>query len=261
MSRPRSYKTEAVVLKQMPLGEADRILTLFSRDLGKLRTVAKGVRRANSRLTGHLELLMRVHVSLAQGRDLDVVTEAETIQSFRGLREDLHRLSMALYLAELVDSFSQEQSANEELYQLLLDALGWLAEGEQPDHLLAYFELRLLEYSGFRPELHWCVECRAELKPGDHFFACGRGGVLCPDCRTRSTDAMLPAPLNAMKVLRFLQREDYAKASSLKVPAQVVEDMERLLRSYIRYLLERDLKSADFMDRVASGRPRAATPL
>ena len=106
--RLRTYKTEGVVLKQMPLGEADRILTILTPDVGKVRAVARGVRRAKSRLGGHLDLLNQVSVSLSKGRSLDAVNEAEAFRSFRVLREDLERVSKALYMAELADGFSVE---------------------------------------------------------------------------------------------------------------------------------------------------------
>ena len=249
---PRTYKTEAVVLKQMPLGEADRIITFYTADAGKVRAVAKGVRRLKSRHGGHLELLNCVSVSLSRGRNLDVVNEAQATRTFRAVREDLPRLSRAMYMAELVDGFSVEQSPNEALYLSLVDALRWLGESERPDLLLRHFEIRLLDQSGYRPEIYDCVECRTTLEPGDHLFSCAVGGVMCPGCRTRSSDALIPLSLSAMKVLRFLLRErEHARVEALKVSDGVVREIERLLRAYIRFLAERELKSAEFMNLVS----------
>ena len=251
MPRLRTYKTEAVVLKQMPLGEAARILTFYTPDMGKLRAVARGVRRPKSRLGGHLELLNRVSVSLAHGRNLDVVTEAQVLQGFRGVRDDLQTLSRALYLAELIDTFSSEQSANRPLYRLLVDALGWLEKAAQPDQLLRHFEIRLLEHSGYRPELYFCGECKIELEPGGHLFDRSIGSVLCPACRVTSPNAMIPISLNGMKALRFLQnQEQYADATGLNMSADLLAEIERLLGNYVRFLAERELRTAEFMYRV-----------
>jgi len=253
MARPRIYKTEAVVLRQIPLGEADRILTFFTLDEGKVRAVAKGVRRTKSRVGGHLELLNRVSVSISHGRNLDVVGEAQVVQAYRGLRKDLERLSKALYIAELVDHFSVERSSQHSMYQLLIDTLGWLEKTEQPELLCRYFEIRLLDQSGFRPELFYCVECRSELEQSGHFFANARGGVICPPCRTKTTVAMVPLSVGAMKVLRFLLRNgDFTKVEGLQVSVSVAAETERLLRTYIRYLVERELKSAEFMNLVSA---------
>ena len=257
VARPRTYKTEAVVLKQSPMGEADRILTFYTQDMGKVRAVAKGVRRPKSKLTGHLEPLCHVSISVSHGRNLDLVTEAQVIQPFKGLREDLHRISQGIYLAELVDSFSVEHSSNSSVYRLLLVALGCLETMRERDLLLPHFELHLLEHSGYRPELFRCVECRATLEPGDHTFSAARGGIVCPDCRVASGESIVPLSLSAMKVLRFLIRdEEYARVGGLKVNSKTLRDIERLLRTYIRFLVERELKSVEFMDLVSSGAKR-----
>ena len=253
MTRPRTYKTEAVVLRQIPLGEADRILTLYTPDIGKVRAVAKGVRRVKSRLGGHLELLNRVSVALYEGKSLDVVTEAQVVQSFRGLREDLEPLSRAMYVAEIVDGFSSERSPNSAIYTLLVDVLAELEKAAPHDLLLRHFEMRLLEYAGYRPELFQCVACRSTLEPRDHLFSCSDGGVLCPTCRVTSSEAMLPVSVGAMKVLRYLQREDkYADVSGLKVSGGLLTETARLLGANIRFLLERDVKSAEFISRLSS---------
>ena len=156
MSRPRTYRTEAVVLRQTTLGEADRILTLYTPDAGKVRAVAKGVRRQKSRLRGHLELLTRVSVSISTGRSLDIVAEAQTIEAFRKVTEDLERLTRGLYIAELTDGFTVEHSSNEPVYRLLVETLERLSTTDRPTLLTRRFEALLLGYSGFGPELYGC---------------------------------------------------------------------------------------------------------
>ena len=118
MPAPRVYKTEAIILRQRKLGEADKIITLYTPNYGKLEAVAKGVRRPKSRLAGHLEVLTYTSAMLAQGRNLDVVTQAQAIESFAPLRDDLNRLSRAFYAAELVDRFSPEGAESYHIFQL-----------------------------------------------------------------------------------------------------------------------------------------------
>ena len=250
MNRYRTYRTEGVVIRQMPLGEADRILTLCSPDMGKVRAVAKGVRRTKSRLGGHLELLNRASVSVAIGRNLDTISEAYAISTFGGIRNDLQRVSRGLYVAELVDCFSFEGNGNHAMYSLLLGTMHRLESGDNLDILMRWFEMRLLECSGYMPELVHCVECRNWLEPDDHLFACDSGGALCPNCRAASAGALLPLPLNTMKTLRFIQREaSYDRLEALSVPSQILNDMERLMRTYIRHIVERDVRSAEFVAR------------
>jgi DNA repair protein RecO (recombination protein O) len=239
------------VLKQTPLGEADRILSIFTPDLGKIRAVARGVRRTKSKLAGHLEPLCHVSISLSRGRSLDAISEAMTIRSFRAVREDLQRLSEGVYLAELVESFSAEQQPSPAIYRLLLDTLEQLSGSESTAQAIRYFEVQIIGRSGFGPELRQCVECHTTLEPGDYVHSSATGGVLCDACKTASREVLLPLSLNANKVLRLLQRADIDGAVALQVPRGVADETDRLLRSYIRYVLERELKSVEFMDLVS----------
>src|SRR6266699_1914640 len=126
MRHQRSYPTEAIVLKHMDLGEADRILTLFTPHKGKVHVIAKGTRRPISKLAGHLDLLNRSQLQLALGRNLDIVTQAEGRENFLHLRTDLWHMTCGFYLAELVDRFIEEHTQHANLYHLLLDTLRYL---------------------------------------------------------------------------------------------------------------------------------------
>ncbi len=235
----------------MPIGEADRIVTIFTPELGKVRAVARGVRRTMSKLSGHLEPLTYVAASLSHGRTLDVVTEAQTVRSFRGLREDLSLMSKAVYLAELADAFLAEREAGHDLFGLLSDCLAALESSAEPSRLLPWFEVRMLGLSGFGPELHECVECRLTLEPADYVYSSELGGVVCDACRSGSSGQVLPLSLGANKVLRYYARRDLADAIELSVPGPVSREVSRVLRSYVRHVLERELKSVEFMDLVA----------
>ena len=256
MARPRTYTTEGIVLKQMPLGEADRILTIYTPDLGKLRAVARSVRRPKSRIAGHLEPLTRTRVSISEGRSLDHIGEAETLRSYRRLREDLELVSKAMYLADLVDSFTVDRSPSAALFDLLAGSLARLETARNADQVLRYFEVRLLHTSGFGPELRECVECRSDLEPATHLFCPAAGGILCAECGPSTQGSMVPLSVSAIKVLRFFQREPPDAADALEVLPTVLREAARALRSYATYVLERDLKSARFMNLVVSEAPR-----
>lgn len=256
MARPRTYTTEGIVLKHMPLGEADRILTIYTPGLGKLRAVARGVRRPKSRMAGHLEPLTRVRVSVSEGRSLDHIGEAETLRSYRRLREDLELVSKAMYLADLVDSFTVDRSPSAALFDLLAGSLARLESGNKADQVLRYFEIQLLRTSGFGPELGECVECRSALEPASHLFSPATGGLLCDACGPSAKGPFVRLSVNAIKVLRFFQREPPAAVDALEVSPPVLREAARALRSYTTYVLERELKSARFMNLVASESPR-----
>jgi DNA repair protein RecO (recombination protein O) len=247
MSRPRNYQTEAIIIKKTRLGEADRILTLYTPDLGKIQAVAKGVRRPRSKMAGHLELLTHSLVSLARGRNLDTITGSQTVNSFLPLKTDLWLTSCGLYAIELVNQFTADHVENRPLFQLLLDTMHHLCQPANNELTLRYFELHLLNQVGYRPQLQQCVVCHASLQPVTNSFCPGAGGIICPDC-TYSQSLSYPLSVNALKVLRLIQGNDYPAVSRLKMNAALSQELEMVMRNYIRYLLERDVKSIAWLD-------------
>ena len=249
MSRPRVYKTEAIVLKRTNLGEADNIITFYTPNLGKLRAVAKGVRRPKSKLGGHLDLLTQSSLLLAQGQNLDIITQTQTVESFLPLRSDLWRTSCAIYVAELADQFTAEQVENYPIYRLLQTTLLWLCEAQSSELVLRYFELHLLSHLGYQPELYQCLNCRAPLAQGRNFFSASGGGVICPNC-AKKEQLVRPISVDAIKVMRFLLKNDLPSASRLQINPGLSHELEQLMREYIRYLLEHEVKSVEFLDRL-----------
>lgn len=256
--RPRLYKTDGVVLKQMPLGEADRLLTIYSDALGKLRAVARGVRRPRSRLAGHLEPLTHVRLLVARGRNLDIVTGAETLEGFPKLRRDLGGVARGLVCAELVDAFTVEGQPNQPLLELLVETLGWLEEGAG-DALLWHYAFHVLRLTGFMPELHRCVSCGKAVLPDQHSFSPGLGGVVCAECVRAGMPGVqppgagapvLPLSLSAIKVLRHFRDHAYDAVEGLRLGPELLRELDRLLGGYVRYLLERELKSSAFLARL-----------
>lgn len=247
MPPPRLYKTEALILRQRKFGEADRMFTLLTPTYGKIDVKAKSVRKTTSRMSGHLQPLNRLMLQLAQGKVNDVITGCETLESFQPLRDDLDRLSEALYVSELVERTTAERVPNYQTYRLLIDTLHRLEQDEARDVALRYFEMSLLDQSGFRPELDRCVGCGKAIEQERHFFAPQAGGVACPACARESGGAR-SLSLNALKVLRVLQREPYNKVARLQLDAALAQELERHLRSYIVCVLERDVNSAAFID-------------
>ena len=247
MSKPRNYQTEAIIIKKIKLGEAGRILTLYTPYLGKIQAVAKGVRRPRSKLAGHLELLTHSLVSLARGRNLDTITGSQTINSFLPLKSDLKLTSYGLYATELVDQFTADHIENHPLFQLLLETMHRLCRGGDNELVLRYFELHLLNEVGYRPQLQQCVSCRQVLEPTTNSFCPSAGGMLCPSC-SQSQPLVHPVSVNALKVLRLLQSSDYSTVVKLKIDPELSHQLEMVMRDYLRYLLEREVKSAAWLD-------------
>lgn len=251
----RLYKTEAIILRSRKLGEADRVLTLFTPTLGKIEAKARGVRKTTSRLSGHLQPLMRGMLSLARGHSLDVVTGVETLEAFRPLREDLDLLSRALYVAEITDRMTAEAVHNYPTYRYLLETLQRLQNAPDPDAALRYFEMKLLDQAGFRPEIERCVACESALEPVDNFFVPVAGGAVCRGCVAGMAGPRV-LTVNALKVLRLLQRGPYNEVARVRMNPELAEEIEKHLRGYIISVLERDVNSAAFIERLRRDGPR-----
>ena len=247
MASPRTYRCEAIILSYTPLGEADLLVTMFTRDQGKVRAVGKGARRSTSKLVGHLEPLTVVNMSMAHGRSMDIISQAEVIQSFSSLKEDLMAITKGLYLSEMVDGFGAEASANPELFRLLLDTLRAVETNPASDMPLRFFEFHLLQVSGLMPELYHCVECRQELEPDAHRFSPNVGGTLCLDCNP--DDAHLrPLSLRALKVLRLLDRSGMAEACRISLDDSLVAELKSLLFATVGYWLGKEIRSNSFLE-------------
>ena len=258
MGTPRTYQTHGIILKQTKLGEFDKIVTIYTPELGKLRAVAKGSCRPKSKLGGNVEPLTHSLMLLAKGRNLDIITQSQTINGFLALKSDLWRMACGLYILELIDSFSVEGEENRPLFDLLLDILNQLSEPDSSEATLRYFELHLLHHLGYRPQLYRCVNCDSPLKPVVNFFSLSKGGLLCPHCNAEenhryeqieaiSLKPTLPLSVGALKVLRLWQSCDYATARRVRVKSELSSELERVLHEYMRYILQRDLKSLTWL--------------
>jgi DNA repair protein RecO (recombination protein O) len=177
------FRDRGVVLRTIRLGEADRIVTLLTEQRGKVRAVAKGVRRTMSKFGSRLEPLSHVALLGWQGRgDLDTVNQVEVIETFRSVREDLDRMATAMTMLEVVDQIAQERHANPRLYEMLVGALGALGERNSPMVAPAFF-LKVLVLEGSAPVLDTCVSCGEDDEALLVAFDLSEGGVLCRQCR------------------------------------------------------------------------------
>ena len=248
----RSYQTDAIIIKRHKFAEADRLLTLFTADYGKMRAIAKGAMRPGSKLGGNVELLTYSRLMLARGRNLDIVTQAQAIDTFLPLRESLELMSCGFYLSELVDTFTEDGVEDRELFELLLNTLRELVSVESGERVVRYFELRILDREGYRPQLQRCANCNRELLPEANYFSPAQGGVLCRSCGNLDMAARAIS-VNALKVLRFWLNHDFASASRVKLSPELTRELKTIMRDDIKYILEKQLKSIEWMDRLASG--------
>jgi DNA repair protein RecO (recombination protein O) len=254
MPAPRVYYTEAIVLSRFELGEADRVLTLLTPHDGKLKAIAKGVRRPRSRLGGTVEPFAELHLVMARARTFDVVTQASVGHAWLSLRERLESTATAWYLAELAERAVEERAFAYPVYALLRRSYQLLDDGMAPGRVARWFEFGLADALGMRPEVERCVECDRVLEADDDFrWVPTQGGTLCSRHGVPIGEQMRLS-LAALKLLRAYQRLDIEAIAGLRQPAEVEAEVEQALRWFIRNVLEREPRSLAFLDEVRAHR-------
>jgi DNA repair protein RecO (recombination protein O) len=235
---PGLYKEQGIVLGSVKLDEADKIITILTQGSGKVRAVAKGIRRTQSRFGARLEPFTHVSLMLYRGRNLDTVTQAEILHPFRRLREDFALFSAGEAMLESVDKVAEEHERNVRLFLLLKQGLGALEDGpSDPAAVAEAFLLRLLNLSGFAPSLQACAECgRRDV----HRFSFGQGGAVCEDCRDRDARK---ASAEALGWLAGLLTVEMAEAGAMPTPGGVRGEARALLYGFAEYHLERRMRS------------------
>ncbi|HLY24464.1 MAG TPA: DNA repair protein RecO [bacterium] len=267
------YKVDAVILRHQPVGEADRILTLLTREHGKIRASARGVRKTTSRLAGRVQPYTQGRFLLARGRTLDVVAQAEVVRAFAGLQHDLLRSAYAAYVAELVDRFLPERDRHPEVFEAVLDALAVIetaAEDEAEIYAL-WFSLHLADSLGYRPEMERCVACGRPLPAGvsaeglparggtGWTFSPAAGGALCPACAAGEPAGVAPGVLATGG---FLLRSTAERARRLRVPERARRELAGLVQAHLEYHLDGRLRAPRVIARLrlAVPRPSGARP-
>jgi len=243
--RGKLYRDEAVVLRVQKLGESDRIITLFTRQHGRVRAVAKGVRRTMSKFGGRLEPFGHIDVQLLEGRSLDVISQVEGLDLFgRRFLEDYSRYTLASAIAETAERLTPvEQEPALRLFQLTLGALRALAVAEHAGSLvLDAYLLRSMGVAGWAPALRECAVCGTD---GPHRgFSVPAGGSVCPDCRPPG--AANPAPAT-VELMSALADGDWEHAD--RSEPGVRREASGLVAAHLQWHLERALRSLPLVDR------------
>jgi DNA repair protein RecO len=312
------YTANAIVLRRLNFGETDRIVTLYTRERGKLSGIAKGARKAISRLSGSTETFVYGRFQLASGKNLEVITQVEVKASFPRIRADLHRSANASYIMEMVEKMVEEHDTNPEMFDLMLSTLYLMERPNHPEKITHMFELQFMKMLGYQPILDGCVRCRRVKRIRDSgfgiqgetgrqedgktrrsedgetggqalrygppfiaptqgnrgdgeegrqggrnrgpeppltppwqggnvlFFSPSMGGLVCAECGPLPEDA-IPITVQTVEVMSALTVADAHAVEVMDVPREVLDQMAHVMRWYIRYRSERELKSLEFL--------------
>lgn len=242
------YKTDALVIRARNYGEADQILTLFSREWGKIQAIAKGVRKPKSRLRGGVQLFSYSNFQLYKGRSLDTVTQVEQKESFIWLQTDLELLTYATYLMELLDAAILENEEGQGIFLLTLTCL-YLMQSVQPKLVVRCFELKLLQLLGYQPQTKCCVNCGQEVSGNKKYFSFDLGGVLCRQCLQADVGSH-EVNGGTLAVISHLFKVDLRKLDRLKIPEPVEQELAHISKLYLMSKLEKRFRSLDFLSKL-----------
>lgn len=240
------YSTEAILLAVRNWGEADKMVTFFSRELGKITAVAYGCRRPKSPLAGGMQAFSHLELGVMAGTHLDTIKQCETITSFKNLRENLDAMAYAAFLTELVVEVCPERHPEPHIYDLLVCALGMLSK-RNPRLVALAAAYQLVEYTGYQPAYTVCVDCGQNIET-DAFFSFEKGGVICNQC---SSPDMIDMPIRMQSFIQNLLQLDWKKPAEFSVNGAILVQTEKLLLDYLVFLIEKPLKSLAFIKQLA----------
>ncbi len=244
----KTFKTSALVLSTRPLGEADRLVTLLTREAGKVAAVARGARKTKSKLASGVDLFTRAYMSLYSGKSLYTVTQVEIKERFDYLHRDPLLYAYACYFAELVEMLMVEGEPREEMYGLLLGGWRSLSRGGDSELLARSYELKFLLENGTAPLMEECTGCLAPTR-SPRWFSVGLGGVVCSDCAVDGKN-YLPILPGTVTLARHLMNTPFTGLTRVRATPEQKEQLKKILPSFIEYHLEiRECRSLRYIER------------
>lgn len=242
----KNYKTKGIILKTMKLGEADKIITIFTEEQGKVAAVAKGVRRVKSRFGARLEIFTNLRLLIHRGRTLDTITQADIVGLYPRLVSDLDRIDYGYAMLELTDKITPDRSPEPRVYQMLVAALDCLDKTEiDSDAVLAAFDLKIMALTGFQPDIKNCAVC-GKNDPPPRNFSPRQGGMVHRSCQSND-GADFSVRVEAIDLAGKLLYSPFAAIGSLKTPSPLLAEVDRLIKSHILYHLNLRLRVRDYM--------------
>lgn len=276
----KSLKTTGIIIKRSNFGEADRILTILTNRLGKIKAMAKGVRKIKSKMAGSLEPYMLVDLQLHEGKTFFIVTGAGIIEEYRNIHSQIKKIAQAYFVGELIDKFLEEHQKADVIFEISKEVLRKIdsykdshceplisfkarqsikkiASSRAPrndrtkedNFIISAYQLKIVEAAGFKPELYECLHCKEKLSSGNNFWDHIEGGVICSTCQQKFHHGDEISD-EAIKALRFIEQNDFSHITKLKLEQKTENELDKILLEYIKNILERDIKSRKFLSQV-----------
>lgn len=239
------YKIEGIIIRTNDYGESNKILTLYSKEMGKIAVMARGAKKPKSRLSSISQLFTHGQFLVQKGSGLGVLNQGEMISSFRQIRSDIFLTAYAAYMIELLDKLTDDGKPSVSLYSFVYATLDHLNKGIDPDVLLYIFELRMLRIAGISPEVNCCVNCNAI--EGEFFFSIEEGGFLCRRCVQMDSYHIKMNPATA-RIIRLLYYVDIHRLGKISLKAETKKELKKIITAYFEKYSGIHLKSKKFLD-------------
>ncbi|WP_248926650.1 DNA repair protein RecO [Paenibacillus hamazuiensis] len=241
------YRVEGIVIRSMDYGEGNKIITLFSKEVGKVSVMARGAKKVKSRHAAAVQPFTHGYYTFFKGGSMGTLNDAEIIDSFHTLREELKLAAYCSYLTELTDRMLEDQEAHGFLFEQLKAAFQSMAEGKDADILVHIYEMKMLAFAGYSPELMQCVSCGEPS--GEMVFSVSMGGILCGRCKAKDARAHVLSG-GLLKLLRLFEKLDIRRLGQTDVKEQTKLQLKTLIRAYLDTHIGLQLKSRNFLEQM-----------
>lgn len=249
----RLFQTEGIVIRNIKLNEADKIVIIFSRNYGKIRAIAKGIRKTRSQFGSSLENLTRVKLLVYKGKNLYTISQTEIVKSFFLNSKDLNRYALAIQCAEIIDRITEEEDPNEQIYNIFTDMLEFLNDEKNITLLTEAFKWKLTNILGFQPELKKCINCNQSVKNSDyHTFDIKKGGIVCNACCGSKNCYQIKISNYCLKLLKRIIVADLAMIHNKKVIECELCQLSKITEKYMSYYFDINNKSQEFVNKLES---------
>lgn len=245
----KETRTLGIILKRRNIGEADRLLFIFTEELGKVTAVGRGLRKIKAKLAGHLEPFSLTNLQLIKGRNLYTVIGAQLIERF-ALPEEIEKIAEAGFICEVLDKALRDEAPHQDLFQSSILALREVSKfGHPSPKVRSFFILESLLETGFHPELNKCVQCGEKLVPEGNKFSLAHGGLVC---HRHQGEEGAEISAEAIKVLRLFSSRDLEMTQKINIPEKIVAEVSGWCHRFMEWVLERELKSEKFLRQISN---------
>lgn len=246
----RLFKTKGIILKTMKYGEADKIVTILTEQYGKIRAIVKGVRKTKSQFGSSTEILTLIEILVYKGKNLNIVSQSEIINSFFPQCKDLKKYGLALHCAEIVDKITVAEDTNPDIYYLFKNIIHYLQACKNPLLLTESFKWHLFTFLGYQPILNHCIGCNKNIiSTPYHILDIANGGIICRSCQTVTNANQVKISDYCLRLMKRILEVDLSDICNKKISSHIIDELSRITYQYMNYYFEINSSCFKFINR------------